>query len=777
MKIFFLKILRGVKSTTSGWKRKISLLIGFIMLIAIAFRYSPHLVPIRASDLEKKEFHSIKFYDRHGILLQELLSADATRVVNVELDKVSPYFIEAIIATEDKNFYHHHGLDYRAIARAMYHNLLAGKIVSGGSTITLQLARLLRPAPRTLFNKIKEAYTALRLEAGMDKSSILKAYLNRLPMGGNLYGVEGASRAYFGVPASELTLAQASLLAAIPNSPNLLNPYHDLTLLKKRQRIVLERMANCGVISSNRIEGVLKEDIFLKPQTASFLAPHFVFHLVQRLPKEAQTIRTTLDAELQKILSEQITVVLNQLKPYHVTNSAAILLDNYTGDVLAYVGSADYFNNEHDGQVDGVQALRQPGSTLKPFLYLLAMEEGFNPASLITDVPTHYPMPSGIYSPKNYSETFRGPVRIREALANSLNVPAVRVLAKIGIEKFLNRLKEYQFHSLDKKADYYGIGLALGGGEVSLYELTRAYMCLARTGNFQEIREILSINDIPRKEPNLSRIISQPIYNYLITDILSDPFARSSEFGFYSILNLPFHCAAKTGTSFRFCDNWTIGYTKDYTLGVWVGNFDHTSMMRVSGITGAGPIFANVMYSLYQNKEMPEKDSPPEGLVKIVICPLSGKKPGPYCPSRLDEIIPRRDLPDYQKSECTMHQFSSPPARIVVPTEFKKWAAPLGIEIASSPTAGQYRVEIVHPKNNAVYYRLPNVKPEFQSVRFQAECSPSSTSLWWFLNNQLIQKTINTHEFLWQVYPGHFELKVVMENNQEIFHKIEFEVY
>ncbi len=404
MKKSFSKITTGMKAITSTWKIKLLLLIGIMCLIVIAFRYSPFLFPIRAQDLEKNQFHSIKFYDRRGFLLQELLSADATRLVTVELDQVSPYFIKAIIAAEDKNFYHHHGLDYNAIARAIYHNLQAGKIVSGGSTITLQLARLLHPKPRTLLNKIREAYMAFRLEAGMDKSSILKAYINRLPMGGNLYGVDGASRAYFGVPASELTLAQASLLAAIPNSPNSLNPYHDLILLKKRQRIVLERMAKCGMISSSRVEGVLKEDIFLKPQMASFLAPHFIFQLARRLPQSAQTVRTTLDAELQKLLSEQITLVLNQLKPYHVTNAAAILLDNYTGDVLAYVGSADYFNNEHDGQIDGVQALRQPGSALKPFLYVLAMEEGFHPASLISDVPTHYTMPSGIYSPKNYSE-------------------------------------------------------------------------------------------------------------------------------------------------------------------------------------------------------------------------------------------------------------------------------------------------------------------------------------------------------------------------------------
>jgi penicillin-binding protein 1C len=756
-------------------KNKYILIICFFLLGGLLFRLSPFLFPVSLQDIEKDQFHSIRFYDRHGFLLQELLSADATRSVVVNLEEVSPYFINAIIATEDKNFYDHHGIDYAAILRALYQNIKSGEVVSGGSTITLQLARLVHPKERTIFNKIREAYHAYRLEAGMNKLEILKVYVNRLPMGGNLYGIEGASKAYFGIPARELTLAQATLLAAIPNSPNQLNPYHSLPQIKRRQRIVLERMIRQGMIPPERLEGVLKENIRLKPQTASFLAPHFVFQLVQNLSPEAQTVKTTIDIEQQKLVSEQIQQVLAQLESYHVTNAAAILLDNHSGEVLAYVGSADYFDNENNGQYDGIQALRQPGSALKPFLYLLAMEEGYNPASLISDIPTHYSMPSGIYSPKNYSETFHGPVRLREALANSLNVPAVRTLAKIGTDKFLKRLREYQFDSLDKDAEYYGVGLALGGGEVSLYELTRAYMCLARMGDFLAVREVTEINGAPQPQIRVTKSISQPLFNYLVTDILSDPFARSTEFGFYSVLNLPFPCAAKTGTSFRFCDNWTVGYTQDYTLGVWVGNFDHTSMMKVSGISGAGPIFANIMYSLYQHKSWPEKYDSPEGLVKLMICPLSGRKPSKYCPSRLEEFIPQRDLPEYQTSECTMHLNIGEETKTVVPAEFHPWADQLGIETVNRAT-GQPAVEIVHPKNKAVYYRLTNLKPEFQSIRFQANCYPDSVTLQWFLNDNFLRNTSGEHEFLWPVIPGNFVLKAVQEADKNICSQVEFVV-
>lgn len=769
------QIISLIKVKTENFRSKIFLIICFFLLCSLLFRLSPFLFPISLQDIEKDQFHSIKFYDRDGFLLQELLSADANRAVAVELDQVSPYFLKAIIAAEDKNFYDHHGIDYAAILRALYQNIRSGKIVSGGSTITLQLARLLHPRERTLFNKFREAYYAYRLEAGMDKSEILQVYVNRLPMGGNQYGVEGAARAYFGIPARELTLAQATLLAAIPNSPNQLNPYHGLPQIKKRQRILLERMIRQAMIPPERLDGVLKEDIQLKPQTASFQAPHFVFQLAQNLPTGAQTVKTTIDIELQKLVAEQIQQVLDQLKSYHVTNAAALLLDNRNGEVLAYVGSADYFDNEHDGQYDGVRALRQPGSALKPFLYLLAMEEGFHPATLISDIPTHYRMPGGLYSPKNYSETFHGPVRLREALANSLNVPAVRTLAKIGTEKFLKRLKEYQFDSLNEDAEYYGVGLALGGGEVSLYELTRAYLCLARMGDFQPVREMTEINDISQPPFSAAKTISLPMYNYLVTDIMSDPFARSSEFGFYSILNLPFPCAAKTGTSFRFCDNWTVGFTRDYTLGVWVGNFDHTSMMKVSGISGAGPIFANIMYSLYQNKAWPEKYDPPEGMVKRVICPLSGKRPGKYCPSRLEEFIPLRDLPEYETDECTMHLADGNKSKTVVPAEFRVWADRLGIETASHPV-DQAVVEIVHPKNKAVYYRFANLKPEFQSIRLQAESYPDSAALHWFLNDHFLRKTSGTHEFLWQVIPGNFVLKAVQEDDKNICSQVEFEV-
>ncbi|MFQ6091586.1 MAG: transglycosylase domain-containing protein [bacterium] len=563
----------------------------------------------------------------------------------------------------------------------------------------------------------------------MDKKSILEEYINRLPMGGNLYGIESAARTYFGTPSSDLTLAQSTFLASIPNSPNIFNPYHNLKEIKKRQRIVLERMVEQGSIPKDRVEGVLKEDVLLKPQSSSFLAPHFVFHLMDILSNEAQSVKTTIDLELQKMLAEQIDEILSRLKSFHVTNAAAILLDNYTGEVLAYVGSADYFNTDNDGQCDGVRALRQPGSALKPFLYLLAMEEGFNPATVISDIPTHYSMPPGIYSPKNYSEDFHGPMRLREALGNSLNVPAVRTLAKIGIDRFLNRLREYGFASLDKVV-----------------------------------------------QSTEGRTISKPQFNYLIADILSDAFARTAEFGFNSILNLPFPCCVKTGTSFRFCDNWTVGFTRDYPLGIWVGNFDHTPMLKVSGVSGADPIFANIMLMLYNDKRWPEKFSRPDGLVKVPICPLSGKKPKAHCSASIEELIPERDLAAYETGNCDMHIQRGKEIATVVPAKYRIWADELGIDTQRADYHREHEFQITNPKNGAVYYRLSNLAPEFQSINFRLNCSAREQRVKWFLDKNPIRTTYQDHSFLWQIKPGHFVLTVVPEGNVHLLSSVEFDV-
>ncbi len=743
------------------------------ILFIFAFRFTPYLLPITEKKLRRENFHSVKFFDRDGRLLQEILSENSSRSIQINLEQVSPYFIKAIIASEDKGFYHHNGIDYMAVLRATWQNLKEKKVVSGASTITLQLARMMKPGERTLIKKIKEAYLAYRLEAGLSKEGILEFYINRIPMGGNLYGIEGASKTYFGISSSDLTLAQASFLASIPNSPTRLNPYNNSEEIKNRQKYVLEEMEEQNFIEKERINRILKEDISLKPQTSSFLAPHFVFSLMKTLPPDVQKVKVTIDRDLQKILLEQTNRIVKALEKFNVTNAAVILLDNATGEVLAYTGSADFFNTKNEGENDGVRALRQPGSTLKPFLYLLAFEDGLNPSTIVSDIPTYYKMPTGIYSPKNYSEDFYGPVRLREALANSLNVPAVRVLAKTGIDRFLSRLKEYEFNSLDRNADYYGVGLVLGGGEVTLFELARAYMCLARSGSFIPIKEVTEIDGKEIEIDKSEKIISTPPLNYLITDILSDRFARTPEFGFNSVLNFPFPCAAKTGTSFRFCDNWTVGFTRDYTLAVWVGNFDHTPMQRVSGISGAGPLFANIMHLLYSKKNYPERDALPEELIRVPICPLSGKRPHKYCPSSLEEIIPKEHLISYYKDSCTMHTKSKGGIHTVLPGRYEEWVEGFGAKNPDSEIKKEERFKIVKPQDGAIFYRLSNVKPEYQSLRIELTTTEEK-KITWFLNGKKLKETFANHSFLWQIKPGKYCLTASSGKDKNLSNSVNF---
>jgi penicillin-binding protein 1C len=768
--------INNIKVKVNLTKKKLHLVFfGCLIIFILGFRLTPYLFPIKEKDLYKESFHSIKFYDRNGKLLQEVLSENSSRSIHTDFDKVSPYFIQAIIASEDKNFYSHNGIDYKAVCRAAWQNIKSKKVVSGASTITLQLARMMRPGKRTLLKKIKEAYFAYRLEAGLGKEKILEAYLNRMPMGGNLYGLEGASKAYFGISSSDLTLAQASFLASIPNSPTRLNPYKNLEDIKNRQKYVLEEMVKQNFIEAERIDRILKEDISLRPQTASFGAPHFVFSLLEELPKDVQNVKVTIDLELQRMVQEQTNRIVKALEFFNVTNAATILLDNSTGEVLAYEGSADFFDSEHDGEFDAVRALRQPGSTLKPFLYILAFEDGFTPCTVVPDIPTYYKMPTGIYCPKNYSEDFYGPVRVREALANSLNVPAVRVLAKIGIDRFLNRLKEYQFNSLNRNADYYGVGLVLGGGEVSLFELARAYMCLAREGSFIPIKEILEIEGKEKENPECKKNISTPEFNYLIADILSDKFARTSEFGFSSVLNFPFPCAVKTGTSFRFCDNWTVGFTEDYTLAVWVGNFDHTSMQKVSGVSGAGPLFANIMYQLYGKKDWPEKKPLPEELIKVPICPLSGKRPNGDCPSLLEEIIPKKSLASYNKDSCDIHTFDKGQVYTVLPGKYKEWAQGFEAKNPSSKIKKEERFKIIRPQEGAIFYRLSNVKPEYQSLKIELTTTEKE-KVNWFLNGKPLKETLKEHSFLWQIKPGKYCLTATSDKDKNLSSSVSFTV-
>ncbi|MBI3565650.1 MAG: penicillin-binding protein 1C, partial [Elusimicrobia bacterium] len=512
---------------------------------------------------------AVSVLDRRGRVLRTALPEDLYSVP-VSLDAVSPWAVVATLAAEDRRFYEHPGVDLRALARAAWQDAKAGRAVSGGSTITQQLARALQPRPRTLWGKAVEAWRALALERRASKREILEAYLNRAPYGRGARGIEAASRAYFGIPAKDLTLGQAALLAGLPKCPSRCDPVKDPAAAQARRRTVLSRLSSWGWIDAGTRAAALAEKVRAADSARADLAPHFARRALSRPGGDAR--RTTLDADLQEELEGLVSSHLRTLADWHVTNAAVVALDNASGEVLAWVGSGDFRDDAHRGQVDGAAARRQPGSALKPFLYGLAFERGASPSDRIDDAPT---FAKGGFAPRNYDEKFHGLVTLRQALACSYNAPAVRLVEKVGVDDFLSTLRAFGLETLTRDADRYGAGLALGDGEVSLRDLAGAYAALARGGEWRPVREA------PADPAGPSRRALSREAAYLVTHVLSDDAARVEAFGHDSALALPFPFAAKTGTTKDYKDNWAVGYTPDWTVAVWVGNFDGSPMRRV----------------------------------------------------------------------------------------------------------------------------------------------------------------------------------------------------
>ena len=718
-------------------------------IVVLTVRSLPCFAPIRAIDLMQSQ-QAAEFIDRNGLLLGTILTRDQNHTVSVSLAQVSPQFLQAIIAAEDQRFYQHGALDERAIVRSLLEALQAKQIVSGASTITMQLARMLDGSPRTAQAKLQEIWTSWRLTAGMSKAEILQAYLNRLPMGSNIYGVEAASQIYFGIPASDLTLAQASLLAAIPNDPNRLNPYDHLLSLKKRQSYVLDRMVQDGYITRAQSDRAYTEATALQSRQQGIVAaPHFLFWLADQLPaNHPAQVRTTLDLPLQQFVETQVLQVIRSLAPHNVHHAAALVLDNQTGDVLAYVGSPDYFARSQLGQNDGVQALRQPGSTLKPFLYQLALENRtIQPNTILADVPTRYAIPgSRLYSPSDYSETFQGPVRVRLALANSLNVPAVKTLEKVGVSAFLDRLHQLGFDHLTQPPEHYGLGLTLGSGEVSLWELARAYLTLARQGNSTELR--VRSTESNQSTPNLLPSSSTWL---LITDMLNDRQARSRAFGVDSLLALPFPAAVKTGTSSDYRDTWTVGFTTKYTVAVWVGNFDSAPMQKVSGVMGAAPLWNRIMLHLHQQQE-PKPFQAPTGLVQRPICAVSGARPTPGCPAVVQEYLFAEEVAAYEQEGDRFFPTVHGNTRFNLPAEYNEWLARQPKNAIGS-TLG---LRIVSPRSGDVFV----IGKDDASQRLEFKLTEGSkAAVEWRLNGKPLTASTSS-SFFWKPQAGTWTLQV-----------------
>ncbi|MFY9457944.1 MAG: PBP1A family penicillin-binding protein [Candidatus Spechtbacterales bacterium] len=598
---------------------KLGFLLGILGVVGFGgiFAYYAKDLPSASSISEIKIPESTKIYDRTGTVLLYDIHGEYKRTI-IPPDDIPNYAKIATIVAEDDNFYNHFGLDFSGVARAVFTNLKGKKVKQGGSTITQQLIKNIYLSPeRTLSRKIKELILAVEMEIKYSKDEILNFYLNAVPYGSNAYGIEAASQTFFNKNAKDLTLSESATLASLPKAPTYYSPFGNNPLeLKNRQEYILDRMRALRYIKEAEVEEAKNEEIIYSKDLTGIKAPHFVMYIIEQLEgaygedqlkSSGFTVATSLDWDLQqeaeKIVKEWAKKNENR---FGAKNAALVALDPSSGEILAMVGSRDYFDLENDGNVNVTTRLRQPGSSFKPFAYARAFEKGYTPDTIVFDVETNFGVQGAKeYIPRNYDGKFRGPITFKSALAQSINIPAIKVLYLAGLADTIKLARDLGIASLNNDPSHYGLSLVLGGGDVTLLEETAAYGVFSQDGIYNKpnaLLKVISKDGETLTEPKTtSKGVLDPEIARLINSILSDNDLRSPVFGPNSYLNLPnIPAAVKTGTTQESRDAWTIGYTRDIVVGVWVGNNLPSRMPNASGAAAAAPIWHHFMKRAYE---------------------------------------------------------------------------------------------------------------------------------------------------------------------------------
>ena len=704
-----------------------------------------------------------QIFDRNGKLLYEWIDADAGKQIDLDLGNIPQACVQATLATEDSRFFLHPGVDPLAIARAIWQNLSSGGISSGASTLTQQLARNLLMGADERYQtsyrrKLREAYLAWQLERQYSKDELLSLYLNQTYYGNFAFGLESAAQIFFAKPAPQLSIAECALLAGLVQYPSGYNPLLDPEAAKGRQLTVLRLMKDAGYLDEAQVEEIGREPLQYRSRLFSIEAPHFVMYVQELLMQQVGPERlragglrvyTTLDLDLQRRSEAIVARRLSWLtcsgeractdpaaRDRRVDNAAAVVLDSHTGEILSMIGSPDYFSTSISGNVNAALATRQPGSAIKPFTYAAALDPTWSrragqppltAASILRDLPTTFSVENAdgalaAYQPQNYDRQYHGPVSVRDALANSYNIPAVEVLERIGVETLRALASQAGIQTFTGR---YGLALTLGGGDVRLLELTAAYGIFddGRTVTPQAILQIEGFEErdwrvarassatpmrrsLTARSTSPSLQVISPQTAYLVTSILSDNVARSPSFGTNSVLSLPFAAAVKTGTTTDWRDNWSVGYSSERLVGVWVGNADNSPMAGVSGVDGAGPIWHDIMRLVHGGT--PRTFTRPDGLSDVRICAASGLLPSPECPRIRWELFsdgtqPTQADTQYQRIAIDLatglRATSLTPANRrgekvfrVLPPEYHDWMVAQGITLAP-PTTGENPVE------------------------------------------------------------------------------------
>ncbi len=712
-----------------------------IVIVSLSLDVSLRFVPLPAA-LFLPVPESVRLLDRNGELLRMEPSANSQFSRRVDENKIPATLRDATLAAEDKRFYRHGGVDYLATSRAAVGFIRHGRIISGGSTISQQLIKLAQPRPRTIRTKLIEAVQSMRLEQLWPKDRILAEYLNRLDYGNRQRGCANASQFYFGRSVYELSRAQAALLAGLPQAPSRLNPHRHRKRALSRQRWVLARMHAIGRMGSGQLQFALDEPLRFQPPHREFHAPHFVAMATRDgIPSNELNVRTTMDLQVHREILRIFSTRLSELAEQNVQNAAAVVIHNPTGEVRALVGSANYFH-PNGGQINGAWTARSPGSALKPMLYQLAFENGFTAASILADIPCEFPTSTGLYRPVNYDRRFHGPVSARFALANSLNVPAVRLLNELETQTFRNRLEALGIGTMNRRTDHYGLGMALGNPEVRLLELVNAYATLARLGTHRPVRFL------PGGKPASEHRLLDTATCWLVADILQDNTARSHSFGLDSPLRFEFPVACKTGTSSDFRDNWAFGFTPEFTVGVWVGNHDGTALHNVSGIMGAGPVMHDLLTVL--NRRFGTSWYPrPADVLSHKIDPLTGKRSMRNGIEEwfIDGTVPERETPGDRTED----------GRAKLPAIYKEWfrSADNHLSKVAVVQAEKEAPRILSPIAGSVFFLDPDLPESSHVIPLRS----NPTSLVW--HSKSLRCVRRNGETIALMEPGRHEFTAV----------------
>lgn len=714
--------------------------------------------------------------DREGTPLRIFLPPDEQLRIPVSLQEAAPVFIQTLIASEDRWFYRHPGINPLAIIRALAVNLHHGRVVSGASTISMQIARLAEPKPRTLWAKGQEMFRALQLERRFSKTELLELYVNLTPYGGNVEGIAAAALVYFDKTPAQLSLGEAALLSVLPRSPNGYNPARNPQVARAVRDRVLQQLLRQRAFSPEVIADAQRHPVHAPSWRPPFVAPHFCQLVMDRLPR-APKMHTTLDRRLQHLAETQVAARVAGLRAHGISSAAVVVIENDSRAVRALVGSPDFFATTTHGQVNAAVARRSPGSTLKPFLYAMAMDSGrIIPDSYLLDIPTDF---AG-YVPENFDGQYSGLVTVSEALVRSLNAPAVRLLSDIGLPEFHTLLQRGGLRTLDRSTATYGLPLILGSGEVTLLDLTNLYASLARGG----LACPLQIEASRAESTSTSERLFSPEAAHLVTRTLTGLQRPDLPRAWHLTRDVPV-VAWKTGTSYGHRDAWSLGFSARYTIGVWVGNMDGRGQKGLSGAEHAAPLLFDLFRVIEGGAaQLPRSDDVQLGTAQL--CAQSHELAGPYCPLQTTApVLPGRSklslcsfhhriFVDNETGEqlagtCLAKRPHHAEVITVYPAELVAWKHAQGQAVASLPRLSpacsdipsSEPLKIVSP-NAATPYQLRRDAPvEYQQIPLTIQGGTSATQLYWYQDGTLISSGTPEKKLLLPLRPGTHRLVVV----------------